>query len=187
MNMHALLSNHVLIAMPSLFDTSFKQAVIYICEHQVHGTVGLIVNRPTQHPLKMVFEQMHIDNTNMDQNAKPVLFGGPMQQERGFVLHRPTGHWRTSTPLNNEIAVTTSSDILHALAAGEGPKDSLVMLGYVGWDESQLEKEVMNNNWLICPYRAELLYEVPFEKRWEYAASTIGVKIDQLASGSGHA
>lgn len=187
MTMHTLLNNHVLIAMPSLFETSYKQAVIYICEHQDHGTVGLIVNRPTKHPLTMVFEQMHIDNITEDQHKKPVLFGGPIQQERGFVLHRPAGHWRTSTPLEDGIAVTTSSDILYSIAAGDGPTDSLVMLGYVGWDESQLEKEVLNNNWLICPYRSELLYEVPFEKRWEYAASTIGVKVDQLVSNSGHA
>lgn len=185
--MNASLGNHLLIAMPSLIDSSFERSVIYICEHQEEGTVGLIINRPLEFPLSFVFEQMHIKPTDLKQNQKPLLYGGPVQQERGFVLHRPVGSWRSSTPLGEDVSITTSSDILKAIATDKGPKDALVALGYAGWGANQLEAEMIQDSWLVCPYRPELLYEVPFANRWEYAASTIGVKMSQLISTIGHA
>ena len=187
MAINTSLANHLLIAMPSLTDPNFERTVIYVCEHHVQGTVGLIINRPLQFPLGMVFEQMQIEPIRVENNQLPLLFGGPVQPERGFVIHRPIGGWRSSLALRDDVTVTTSNDIIRAIAADEGPKDVLVTLGYAGWNENQLEQEVMDNVWLVCPYKPELLYEVPFNKRWEYAGLSIGVKMTQLSSNMGHA
>ena len=181
------LANHLLIAMPSLNDQNFTKSVIYVCEHHVQGTVGLIINRPMRFPLSLVFDQLHIESTHAEHNDLPLLFGGPIQPERGFVIHRPLGGWRSSLALRDGVTVTTSNDIIHAIAENKGPKDVLVTLGYVGWEGDQLGQEVLDNRWLVCPYNAELLYEVPFDERWEYAGLTIGVKMNQLTSSVGHA
>lgn len=187
MSMITSLANHMLIAMPSLDDPNFKRAVIYVCEHQDEGSVGLIINQPMSFPLGFVFEQLQIEPIRVEMNRLPLLYGGPVQPERGFVIHRPLGGWRSSLSLTDEVTVTTSNDIIRAIATDTGPKDVLVTLGYSGWGEHQLEKEVMDNIWLVCPYKQELLYEVPFEDRWTYAASLIGVRMDQLSSDAGHA
>lgn len=181
------LANHLLIAMPSLHDPNFERSVIYVCEHHEHGSVGLIVNRPMQYPLSIVFEQLQIEPIRVEQNGLPLLFGGPVQPERGFVIHKQTGGWRSSLFLQDEVTVTTSNDIIRAIAQDIGPKDVLVTLGYSSWEENQLEREVMDNTWLVCPYKSEILYEVPFEKRWDYAGSTLGIKMSQLVSSAGHA
>lgn len=181
------LAHHLLIAMPTLTDPNFSRTVIYVCEHHTQGTVGLIINRPMEFPLSLVFEQMKIESANQEQNARPLLFGGPIQPERGFVIHRPAGGWRSSLALRDDVTVTTSNDIIRAIAENVGPKDALVTLGYAGWVENQLEQEVMNNAWLVCPFKSEILYDVPFIQRWEYAGSMIGVKMNQLSSIIGHA
>jgi putative transcriptional regulator len=181
------LANSVLIAMPSLNDPTFAKSVIYVCEHQTQGTVGLIINRPMQFPLGLVFDQLQIEPIHVESNRLPLLFGGPIQPERGFVIHRPFGGWRSSLSLREDVTVTTSNDIIRAIADDTGPKDALVALGYVGWGAEQLDKEVLDNVWLVCPYKSELLYEVPFEERWEYAGLTMGVKMDRLVTGEGHA
>jgi len=182
------LANHFLVAMPSFDDVIFSQSVIYICEHHEQGTVGLIINRPTEYPLSLVFDQLQIKSKYEQISRRPLLFGGPIQPERGFVVHRPMGHWRSSLSLlNNEVTITTSNDIIRAIADDTGPKDVLVALGYVGWDSSQLEQEIIDNAWLVCPFKAELLYDVPFQDRWKAAALTLGVHMEQVISGSGHA
>lgn len=181
------LANHLLIAMPSLTDPNFERSVIYVCEHHVQGTVGLIINRPMEFPLSLVFEQLQIEPTDKEKNLLPLMFGGPVQPERGFVIHRPLGGWRSSLSLRDDVTVTTSNDIIRAIAVNDGPKNALITLGYTGWGENQLEEEVMNNIWLVCPYRAEILYDVPFAERWEYAGLSIGVKMSQLSSDTGHA
>lgn len=181
------LKNHVLIAMPSMHDVGFEHAVIYICEHQSHGTVGLIINKPLVYPLSFIFEQLNIEPVSLEQKNRPLLFGGPMQPERGFVIHRPFGHWQSSLLLDENVTITTSNDIIRAFAEDAGPKDALITLGFVGWDSVELKKEMLDNRWLVCPCKPELLYEVPFEKRWEYAASALGIHIDRLIEGGGHA
>lgn len=181
------LANHLLIAMPSLTDPTFEHTVIYVCEHHVQGTVGIIVNRPMKFSMSLVFEQLQIESLKPEITARPLLFGGPVQPERGFVIHRPAGNWRSSLALGEDVTVTTSNDIIRAIAADAGPKDALVALGYAGWMGEQLEQEVMDNSWLVCPYKAELLYEVPYELRWEYAGLSIGVKMNQLSGNIGHA
>lgn len=181
------LANHLLIAMPSLNDPNFERTVIYICEHHEQGSVGLIINRPMQFPLSIVFEQLHIEPIHSEQSRLPLMFGGPVQPERGFVIHKQLGTWRSSLFLQEEVTVTTSNDIIRAIAEDKGPKEVLITLGYAGWVEHQLEKEILENTWLVCPYRSEILYEIPFEDRWEYAGSTLGVKMNQLSSNIGHA
>lgn len=181
------LANHLLIAMPTLHDPNFEKTVIYLCEHHEQGSVGLIINRPMQYPLSIVFEQLDIEPIRVEQNRTPLLFGGPVQPERGFVIHKQAGGWRSSLLLQDEVTVTTSNDIIRAIAQDVGPQDVLVTLGYACWAESQLDKEVMDNVWLVCPYKSEILYEVPFEQRWDYAAMTLGIKMNQLVSGAGHA
>lgn len=180
-------ANHLLIAMPSLLNTPFEKAVIYVCEHHIQGTVGLIINRPMAYQLRLVFEQLHIQPSKSTQNDLPLLYGGPVQPERGFVIHRPVGVWRSSLVLQDDVTVTTSNDIIQAIGNDAGPKDALVTLGYSGWTENQLEEEVIKNIWLVCPYKPDILYEVPFEQRWEYAGLTLGVKMSQLISNAGHA
>lgn len=174
------LANHLLIAMPSLNDPNFERTVIYICEHHEQGSVGLIINRPMQFHLDIVFAQLQVEPINIEQSHVPLMFGGPVQPERGFVIHKQLGGWRSSLFLREEVTVTTSNDIIRAIAEDKGPKDVLITLGYVGWVEHQLEKEIMQNDWLVCPYRTEILYEIPFEDRWEYAGSTLGIKMNQL-------
>lgn len=181
------LANHLLIAMPSLHDPNFERSVVYLCEHHTQGSVGLIINRPMQYPLSVVFEQLEIEPIRVEQNRLPLLFGGPVQPERGFVIHKQIGGWRSSLFLQDEVTVTTSNDIIRAIAQDAGPKDVLITLGYSSWSEKQLEKEVVDNMWLVCPYKSELLYEVPFEQRWEYAGSLLGIKMNQLVSSAGHA
>lgn len=182
------LANHLLIAMPALRDPDFHQSVIYVCEHHVEGTVGLIINRPMVYPVSMVFDQLQItpDHPGRYKNT-PLLFGGPNQPDRGFVIHRPLGAWRSSLALREDVTVTTSNDIIRAMAHDNGPKDVLVTLGYVGWDENQLEQEILDNIWLVCPFTSELLYDVPYEARWEEAGLSIGVHMNHLASDAGHA
>lgn len=187
MGINASLANNLLIAMPSLNDPNFAKSVIYVCEHNEQGTVGLIINRPMNFPLGLVFDQLQIEPKRVESNHLPLLFGGPIQPERGFVIHRPFGGWRSSLALREGVTITTSNDIIRAIATDTGPKDVLVTLGYVGWGDHQLDQEVIDNKWLVCPYKAELLYEVPFAERWEYAGLIIGVKMNQLTSDAGHA
>ncbi len=181
------LANHFLIAMPTLKSPAFEHSVIYLCEHHVQGTVGLIINRPTEYPLKLVFDQLKIVSEEVSQSQKPLLFGGPIQPERGFVIHRQAGEWQSSLYLRDEVTVTTSNDIIRALAVNRGPQDVLVALGYSGWMEKKFEKELKDNLWLVCPFRSELLYEVPFAERWEYAGGILGVKMNELSLYTGQA
>lgn len=180
------LANQFLVATPSQSDTSFSRSVIYVCEHHAQGTVGLIINRPMKYSLDLVFDQLNIESrTNIH---IPLLFGGPVQPERGFVLHRPFGEWQSSLELiHNDVTITTSNDIIRALADDKGPTDAVVVLGFVGWTEHQLENQIMSDEWLVCPFQPDLLYNVPYENRWEEAGLSMGVHMNQLTLGAGHA
>lgn len=181
-------ANHLLIAMPSLKDPNFEHAVIYVCEHSDQGTVGLIINRPMQYPLKLVFDQMNIESPNNEVSERPLLFGGPVQPERGFVIHRPSGVWRSSLSLEGDVTVTTSNDIIHSIALGNGPQDAIIALGYTGWGEKQLDEEVRENRWLVCPFLPRIMYEVPYTERWRFASESIlGIRVDHLSSEGGEA
>ncbi len=173
--------------MPGMEDPNFVRSVIYICEHHVEGTVGLMINFPLQQHLGFIFDQMSIEEIEEKQKYLPVLFGGPVQPERGFVIHRPSGVWRSSLNLKENVTVTTSDDIIKAIAVDKGPEDVLITLGYASWSKEQIDNEVRMNQWLVCPATSELLYEVPFDKRWEMAGRSIGVNMNYLSFQSGNA
>jgi putative transcriptional regulator len=181
------LANHLLIAMPACKDPHFEKVVVYVCEHHEMGSVGLIINKPMEYKLELVFSQLQIEPLYAEQKKQPLLFGGPSQPERGFVIHKQVGQWRSSLILQDDVIITTSNDIIRAIANNEGPKDALVALGYSGWVSQQLETEILNNVWLVCPYNKEILYEVPFEQRWTYAGFSLGIDMNQLTSEVGHA
>ena len=181
------LRNHFLIAMPSLADPNFFHTVTYICEHDDEGAMGIVINRPLEVNLGEVLEYMQIISGHPEVRAQPVLSGGPVQTERGFVLHRPTGSWNVSMSVTDDIAVTTSRDVLESLAAGEGPRDALVALGYAGWGAGQLEREMADNAWLSGPADPEVIFDTPLEQRWHRAAGLLGVDLNTLSGDIGHA
>jgi putative transcriptional regulator len=181
------LTGHFLIAMPSLNDGFFNQAVTYICEHDESGSFGVIINQETNIPLKQVIKEMKIESTAGYDEDKPVFIGGPVEQGRGFILHRPAGNWSSSLIVNNDVALTTSKDILQAIANNEGPADCMVALGYAGWSAGQLEQEMADNTWLSCPADEQIIFSTPTEERWKAAAKLIGVDLSLLSNDTGHA
>ncbi len=181
------LTNHFLIAMPGLMDDNFNQAVTYICEHDENGTFGIIINRESGVSLNEVMQQMQIPYPTDAQDNTLVLIGGPVQSNRGFILHRPTGNWDSSLIVTDTVALTTSRDILEAIAEDRGPDDNIIALGYAGWGPGQLEQEMAANTWLSCPAEQQIIFETPVEKRWQAAADLIGVDLQLLSNDAGHA
>jgi len=181
------LRNHFLIAMPSLFDPNFFRSVTFILEHTPDGAMGIVVNHSLNIGLADVLRHLDIDTTHTDA-AAPVFAGGPIQPERGFVLHRPHGHWQSSMRLNSDVSITTSRDILEAIAVNQGPTDILVALGYAGWEAGQLEQEIADNTWLCTPSSSEIMFETTPDIRWQAAAQRLlGVDIAHISSLTGHA
>jgi putative transcriptional regulator len=181
------LTNHFLIAMPAMDDPNFAQTVTLICEHSERGALGIIINRTLSMTLGEVFEQLGIDAQRSKVNEQPVLQGGPVQTERGFVLHSPSGQWESSLPFSERMHLTTSRDILDALGAGEGPGSAVIALGYAGWEAGQLEDEIARNAWLTAPADERVLFATPVEERWHAAARLLGIDLFTLSSDAGHA
>jgi putative transcriptional regulator len=181
------LANHLLIAMPTLQDTYFSRSITYICEHNKNGALGIVINRPLEIHLDDVLEQMDIKSANPKAKEFPILCGGPAHPERGFVIHTPGGNWRSSLEVNKEISVTTSRDILLAIAQDEGPKNALVSLGYANWSAGQLEQEIKENCWLSCSPATNILFHLPFAERWQAALHSLGIDISMLSADVGHA
>jgi len=181
------LTNQFLIAMPRMDDPNFAQTVTLICEHSERGALGIVVNRTLPMTLGDVFEQLGLDSTRSKFNRQPVLRGGPVQTERGFVLHTPAGKFESSLPFSERVHLTTSRDILDALAAGEGPGSAVVALGYAGWEAGQLEEEVARNAWLTVDADERLVFATPVEERWQEAARLLGINLLSLSSDAGHA
>ncbi len=181
------LINQLLIAMPALRDPNFARGVAFLCQHGDDGAMGLMINRLSEYRLGDVLAQMNIQSDIPAVIDAPVLIGGPVQPERGFVLHSPSGDWESSFSISERISVTTSRDILLAIAAGNGPRHAVVALGYSGWSPGQLEQELCDNHWLTAPAAERVLFETPLEDRWEAAAALVGVNLIQLASYAGHA
>ncbi|EIJ44177.1 putative transcriptional regulator [Beggiatoa alba B18LD] len=180
------LTNHFLIAMPNLADPNFYQTVTYICNHTADGAMGIIINRPILDvDLGDVLRHMTITVTDHSSVFLPVFEGGPVQRERGFVLHSPVGSWDSMLTVG-ELGITTSRDILTAIAKGDGPKQVLIALGYAGWAAGQLEKELLSNAWLIIPADNNIIFNTPPEKRWKAAASKLGIDLNLLSSEAGH-
>lgn len=180
------LTNQFLIAMPALADPNFFHSVTLICEHSESGAMGLVVNRPMEVNLGGILTHMGIRSESAI-GEMPVYGGGPVQSERGFVLHRPVGDWQSTLRLGDDLAITTSRDILESLAAGRGPTDFLTMLGYAGWGPGQLEQEIADNAWLTTPVDQAILFEMSAPLRWQAAARRIGVDLNLLSGEAGHA
>jgi putative transcriptional regulator len=181
------LTGHFLIAMPNLADPPFSRGVALLCQHDEDGAVGLLVNQLSEYSFGDVLAQMKLECADSELADAPVLIGGPVQQERGFVLHREPGPWDSSYRINDHWSVTTSRDILVAMAAGEGPRQAIMVLGYAGWDAGQLEQELMANAWLTAEASDRVVFDTPLEERWSAAAGLVGVDPRQLSGYAGHA
>ena len=180
------LKNHFLIAMPGLVDPEFSGTLIYLCEHNEEGSMGLVINKPLAITWSNIFHKL--SPNDFIQSDEPVLVGGPVQVERGFVLHTKTHeHWQSSMKITSEIIMTTSTDIITALGQGQGPDKALICLGYAGWEQGQLEEELAKNAWLSLPADSDIIFDTPIDDKATAAAKSIGVDLNLLSADSGHA
>jgi putative transcriptional regulator len=181
------LTHHFLIAMPNMADPYFSKTLTYICEHNDQGALGLVVNRPIDMTLQALFERLSLKLGDRGRRDAPVYFGGPVQTDRGFVLHAPTGNWQSTLRVRDVIGLTTSKDILEAVGRGEGPPRMLVTLGYAGWSPGQLEHELSQNAWLTVEARDAIIFETPAEERLPAAMELLGLDYARLQDAAGHA
>jgi putative transcriptional regulator len=201
------LSHHFLIAMPGLEDPTFAKSVVYVCEHSERGAMGLIINKPGDLSLKHLFEKVELPLHRQDLLQSNVLHGGPVQTERGFVLHEPIlekdsvdsenasaeadaptqSIYASTLSVPGGLAMTTSKDVLEAMANGSGPQRVVVTLGYAAWGEGQLESEIGENSWLTVPADPAVIFETPIEQRYDKALSLLGLQAWMLSSEAGHA
>jgi putative transcriptional regulator len=188
MSQHSMnLTHQFLIAMPSLVDPNFERTVVYICEHSDRGAIGLVINRSTDLTLSTLFDKLDLKLEIVPWKDAPVHFGGPVQTERGFVLHSPAGNYNSSLTVSDEIALTTSKDVLEAVADGEGPSRLLVTLGHSGWGEGQLESEIAQNAWLTVGADTGIIFDTPIEQRFDAALKLLGIGSTSLSGLAGHA
>lgn len=187
MSVATSLTNQLLIAMPGMADPNFSTTVTLICEHNDEGALGIVINRPLQLKLGVLFEQLDVADPDPQAATNPVLLGGPVGAERGFVLHGPTQTFENSITVSSDILLTLSRDILDVMANGRGPDKSLVALGYAGWEPGQLENEMLVNSWLSVPASTDIVFDTPFAERWVSAAQTLGIDISQISPDAGHA
>ena len=181
------LANHLLVALPSLDDPNFARSVVLLCQHDADGAMGIVVNRASEYRLGEVLSQVGLPGGDAALREQPVLGGGPVHPERGFVLHDGERDWDSSLAIADALRITTSRDVLEAMTKGEGPDHAVVALGCASWGAGQLEHELGENSWLTVPADAELLFALPLEARWQAAAGRIGVDLFMLADYSGHA
>jgi putative transcriptional regulator len=181
------LTDHFLIAMPAMDDPYFSRTLIYIAEHNDQGALGLIVNRPIDMDLATLFEKIEVPLESPNVGRLPVYFGGPVQTDRGFVLHRPVGNWQSTLVVTSEVGLTSSRDVLQAVGKDGQPGEIMVTLGYSGWGAGQLENELVQNAWLTVPADPRILFELPFEERLPSAMETLGIDFANLSEKAGHA
>ncbi|MBA6413556.1 YqgE/AlgH family protein [Parahaliea sp. F7430] len=181
------LRDHFLLAMPSLSEGIFSQSITYICEHGESGAMGIVINQPLELSVAEIFEHLQID-AESDFSSLPVMAGGPVQVDHGFVLHRdPATVWEASIKVTDSITLSTSRDILRAIAMQEGPRDYLIALGYAGWSAGQLEQELAENAWLTLPADSEIIFSTPHEQRLHAAAAQLGIDMNLISAQAGHA
>ncbi len=183
----ASLVDKCLIATPAIKDPIFSSSLVYMCEHNENGSMGLVVNHETSQVLEDIFEQLDIECRDDSIRNQPVYIGGPVQLEQGFVLHSSAGPWQNSIEVANGIQLTSSLDILQAIAAGKGPQDYLVILGFSGWASGQLEDELQQNSWLTSACSADLLFHEKPENKWQVAFDSLGFDLSSLSPVSGNA
>lgn len=183
------LRNQFLIAMPSLEDSNFERSVSLLCEHGDDGALGLVINRPTDLTLGGMLEHLEIDASGLseEQSKQAIYWGGPVQSERGFVLHTPLGDWESSIRVTDQLGVSTSRDILKAIGAGKGPSKFLITLGYAGWESGQLEQEILSNSWLNIDADQSIIFDSPSDDRWQAATRLLGIDPASLSHDAGHA
>lgn len=181
------LTDHFLIAMPAMEDPYFSRSLIYIAEHNDQGALGVMVNRPIDMTLAALFQRIELPFETERLANQPVLFGGPVQTDRGFVLHRPVGTWQSTLAVNAEIGLTTSRDVLQSVGQDGVPSDMVITLGYSGWGGGQLEHEIAQNAWLTVPADPRILFELPYEERLPSALELLGIDLTNLAGQAGHA
>ena len=181
------LTNQFLIAMPAMKDPNFEQTVTYICQHNHEGALGIVINRTIDLTVGDVLDQMNIVRDAAINSEAPVHYGGPVQIERGFILHEDIGDWDSTLQISDLTGLTTSRDILEAMANNLGPSRALLALGYAGWGAGQLEREISENAWLNWPADNELIFTTPIGERWSKAASLLGVDLSLLSTDAGHA
>jgi putative transcriptional regulator len=184
------LANHFLIAMPSMQDPVFGGTVVYICEHNDNGVLGVVINKPTDMTMEVLFDRIDLkisDSLAPSVVNEAIMFGGPVQDDRGFVLHTPGARYSSSLTVTDDVAFTTSIDVLEAVAAGEGPQRMLVSIGYSGWSPGQLEDEIGRNGWLTVGADAHVLFDLPVEERYNAAIKLLGIDPAMLALEAGHA
>lgn len=184
------LANHFLIAMPAMQDPIFGGTVVYVCEHNENGVLGVVINKPTDMTMEVLFDRIDLKlaaGSDTPIINEPIMFGGPVQDDRGFVLHTPGARYSSSLTVTDEVAFTTSIDVLEAVAKGDGPERMLVSIGYSGWSPGQLEDEIGRNGWLTVGASADILFDFPIEKRYVAAIKLLGIDPLMLASEAGHA
>ncbi|HYD60650.1 MAG TPA: YqgE/AlgH family protein [Noviherbaspirillum sp.] len=185
------LVDHFLIAMPSMLDPVFGGTVVYLCEHNADGALGVVINKATDMTMDVLFERidlsLEIDTSQLPVDKTPVMFGGPVQVERGFVLHAPHGTYSSMMKVTDDIALTTSKDVLESVAIGAGPQRLLVTLGCSGWSAGQLEEEIARNGWLTVRADPAIIFDLPIEERFAAAMKLLGIDPMMLAGEAGHA
>ena len=190
------LTNHFLIAMPGLQDEVFSRSVVYVCEHNAHGALGLVINKPSDIDIKRLFEKVDLPLHRQDLSHAPVFQGGPVQTERGFVLHehifldtKPQSEsvYASTLAIPGGLEMTTSKDVLEALSSGAGPRKVLVTLGYSAWAQGQLESELSDNSWLTVPASNSIIFDTPVAQRYDKALGLLGFEAWMLAPDAGHA
>ena len=181
------LRDHFLLAMPTLTDAIFANSITYICEHSAEGAMGIVINHPLDLCVEEILEHLNL-NAHGRHSDTPVMAGGPVHMDRGFVLHPPTEHtWEATLQVTKEVSLTTSRDILVAMAEGEGPEQSLIALGYAGWGAGQLESELSENSWLSLPADSAIIFDTPYHLRAEAAAAKLGIDMNLISGEAGHA
>lgn len=185
------LTNHFLIAMPALEDEVFRRSVVYMCEHSSRGALGLVINKPSDIVLKNLFDKVDLSLDREELAKQPVFQGGPVQTERGFVLHEPVGAttesvYASTLTIPGGLEMTTSRDVLEALSSGAGPRKVFVSLGYASWGEGQLESELSENSWLTVEAQPELIFDVPAEQRYDKALGLLGLEAWMISPEAGH-
>jgi len=177
--------NHFLIAMPGMTDSRFTRSVTYLCEHNEDGAMGLVINQAADMSYKELFNHLELDHTY--ENDEPLVAGGPVQKERGFVLHSNDKSWETTLRVSDDISITGSKDILADIANNNGPKNVLIALGYAGWRAGQLEMEITKNTWLTVPAEKEVIFDTPLQDRWASSAKQLGIDLNLIPTHAGHA
>jgi putative transcriptional regulator len=184
------LANHFLIAMPSMQDPIFGGTVVYVCEHNENGVLGVVINKPTDMTMEVLFDRIDLEVSSAAERhleSEPIMFGGPVQDDRGFVLHTPGARYSSSLTVTNDVAFTTSIDVLEAVARGNGPERMMVSIGYAGWSPGQLEDELARNGWLTVAADPRIVFDVPIEERYNAAMKLLGFDPLMLNSEAGHA